>query len=281
MTPIRLTIDAVFKLFFTRESNADILAEFICSIMDIPPGQLDEIEVLNPYIDKEGIGDKDFIVDLRIRLASGARLHVEMQSQNHTGFEDRVAAYNGRMFGAGLKKGQHYAKLLPVYSIIITDFILIPNTGRYHDLFMYTNQDGAVFTNKQQIHLIQLPKVPDNPQTEKQNWLRLLKAEREDEFDMLAEKSGVMQKAVLRIRELSADEKARQLEEERVSAISLRETLIQQGVEQGIERGIEQGQALVAKNLLADGMSAQVVARLSGLSEQQVLSISRPPLLPS
>jgi predicted transposase/invertase (TIGR01784 family) len=52
---------------------------------------------------------------------------------------------------------------------------------------------------------------------------------------------------------------------------------IQMGIEQGIQQGIEQGEigtkCLLARNMLAEGLASDVVARISGLTEDEVAAL--------
>ena len=53
----------------------------------------------------------------------------------------------------------------------------------------------------------------------------------------------------------------------------------EQGREEGIEQGIQQGEAntkrLLAKNMLAEGIPPAVVARISGLTEDEIMALTR------
>ncbi len=54
---------------------------------------------------------------------------------------------------------------------------------------------------------------------------------------------------------------------------------IEQGIEQGREQGIEQGReverCLLAMNMLAEGIAPAMVARISGLTEDEVMALSQ------
>jgi len=45
------------------------------------------------------------------------------------------------------------------------------------------------------------------------------------------------------------------------------------GIEQGMAKGIEQGKAEMARNLLANGISPDIIAKSAGLSVEQVRSM--------
>ena len=159
--------------------------------------------------------DKDFIVDIRIKTKSGKIIHVEMQMADHLNFGAKIVAYNGRLFGSQLKRGEEYTTLKPVYSIIITNFDMFPNNPEYKDIFQYTGLKGDILTDLTQIHILQLPKLPKKPKTELENWLKLFLVREEKELETLLQEAPNLNKAIVRLRKLSEDEVAKQIEEER------------------------------------------------------------------
>jgi predicted transposase/invertase (TIGR01784 family) len=54
---------------------------------------------------------------------------------------------------------------------------------------------------------------------------------------------------------------------------------IQQGIEQGIEQGMEQGELstkrLLARNMLSKGLEPNLVAEISGLTEDEVMALAQ------
>ena len=261
-------------MFLTRKGNSEVLAYFLSRILNIPRKELVKIEILNPILDKEDEKDRQFIVDILIKTKSGKIIHVEMQTLYHKGFEGRIVAYNGREFSSQLRVSQQYTKLNAVYSIIITDFVLFPETETYHDVFMYRGEKGNILTDLTQIHVIELPKLPDIAETEKELWLKLFKAREEAELDMLAEKLPEIKQAVMKIRELSADEEAQQRERERVSSISITKTFYEDGMEKGMRKGMKKGMRKGieigreevmrnnTRNMLGEGFSVEVIAKI-------------------
>jgi predicted transposase/invertase (TIGR01784 family) len=60
---------------------------------------------------------------------------------------------------------------------------------------------------------------------------------------------------------------------ERVYTERGREEGIERGIERGIEKGIEKGKLEMAKNLLARGISPDIIAESSGLSQNDIQSL--------
>jgi len=79
---------------------------------------------------------------------------------------------------------------------------------------------------------------------------------------MLAEKSPVMEKATIRLLELSADEKTRQLYDARLK---------EQRDNYARERGaVKQNSLDIAKNALSKGMSIEDISDITGLTQTEI-----------
>src|SRR5437899_1434994 len=73
-------VDYAFKRLFGVETNAPLLIHLLNAVLQPPPGKLvREINLLNPFNDKEYVADKLSIVDLKARDQGGRQFLVEMQ----------------------------------------------------------------------------------------------------------------------------------------------------------------------------------------------------------
>ena len=50
---------------------------------------------------------------------------------------------------------------------------------------------------------------------------------------------------------------------------------LEQGMKKGLEQGIEQGMALVAMNMLKNKMNMDLIAQMTGLSEEEILKLKK------
>ena len=76
------------------------------------------------------------------------------------------------------------------------------------------------FSDIIEIHTLELSKLPEAADgTDLYDWAKFIAAEPEEELQMAAERNPQVQKAVLKLRELSADERARVLYENREKAL--------------------------------------------------------------
>lgn len=86
-----------------------------------PVEAIDSVEVLNPETSRETAVDKGATLELRVALANGAQVHVEMQLSPHPGIRERLLFYWARVFTTGLGRGGAYTELKPVIGIFIFD----------------------------------------------------------------------------------------------------------------------------------------------------------------
>lgn len=110
-------------------------------------------------------------------------------------------------------------------------------------------ETGITFTDVMEINTLELQKIPEeSDNTAKYDWLRFLKAEREEEFDMLAERSAVVKKAVVELKRLSADEEAQRLYEAREMALRDEQSRLRTAINkrniQIVEKMIKRGDSL-------------------------------------
>jgi len=214
-------MDVIFKLLMGTEGSKDLLADFLLAVLNISPDELEDITISNPFLLQEYKGDKLGILDVKLKLKTGKVINIEVQVGPMPFMESRILFYVSKLITEQMDESDQYGKIKRVISIIITDHTLIKNSEKYHHHFgLYDIESGIQLTDNLEIHTLEVPKARKlNECTKKAdllNWMKFFDAKTEEELKMLAEKSPTMKKASLRLMELSADEKARQLYEARL-----------------------------------------------------------------
>lgn len=73
-------VDFVFKRIFGVEENKDVLLDFLnVALRESEPRPITDIQILNPYIDKNALHDKLSILDIHARTADGKQVNIEIQ----------------------------------------------------------------------------------------------------------------------------------------------------------------------------------------------------------
>lgn len=266
---LSLTIDGVFKLYFEDPRNLSELRRFLKSYLELSDGELSTIQVLNPGLLKDRVDDKGFTVDLLLKTKSGNDVHIEMQTNSHTNFKERVQLCNSRKAGQQVKVGQDYSHVKRTISLIITDFRVFKDTETYHEKIMMRRENGKVFTNAQEINLIDLTKIDMTGGKEKYLWGKLFKARTKEDLEMLAKESEEMAQATEKLFQISADERAQAYAFSRENSEFARK-LHEQGIREEVR---EEAKLETAKKLLAKGMLIEDIIDVTGLTVEEIKNL--------
>ena len=267
--------DLIFKLLFGDERSIEILTGFLKAVIDIPESDYEAVTIVDPHLLRQHEGDKLGILDVKVKTKSGKVIDIEIQVEPKSDLEKRVVLYLSKMITEQIGSGRRYSKIQRAISIIITDYTLKPNKAKYHNRYSLADETGEQFTDILEINTLELSKLPDAEDgTSLWEWLKFLKSESKEEFDMIAEKNPVIGKAVVRLAELSQDERTRMLFESRQMLewdIELaKEAAEKAGREAGMQAGMQEGIYLVAQNALRKNISVEDVMGITGLTFEEI-----------
>jgi predicted transposase/invertase (TIGR01784 family) len=238
------------------------------AVLDLPAEEFKTLTFGDPNLYPRYREGKLFVLDLKLETTSGKLIDIEVQLADTGEIRERIAAYESRLLGDQLDSGDDFKELSKVITILITDFTLLRESRSCHQKFMVRNDDASVvLTDIFEIHTIELPKTPlDDDGNKLWPWLKFLRATREEELDMLRQHYPELGEPVVRLKELSADEKMR--EEQRAYEKACRDdsARIYWASKQGEARGI----AKVALSMLQEGMEVSMIARLTGLTSEEI-----------
>jgi len=259
--------DIIFKLLMGTEHSIEILTDFLLAVLNLSPDEYIDISITNPFLLQEYKSDKLGILDVKLKLKSGKVINIEVQVDPMPYMESRILFYVSKLITEQINESEQYDKIKRVVSIVITDHPLIKQSDNYHHHFRLCDSErNVILTDALEIHTLEVPKTrtlsADTENSQLLNWMKFFDAKTEEELNVLAEKNPVMKKATLRLVELSADEKARQLYEAR-----LKERRDNYAREQG---AIKQAKFEFAKNLIADGVSTEKIAIYTGLDHDEI-----------
>jgi predicted transposase/invertase (TIGR01784 family) len=204
-------------LLFGDERSIEQLTDFLKSVLRIPAEDYDELIIVDPHLLPEYKGDKLGIIDVKLKTKSGKVINVEIQVEPMKQLRERVIFYISKMITEQIGTSEKYGNIKRAISVVITDFPLIQESPEYHHRFVhYDPENNVQFTDITEIHTLEIPKLPNNEDgTPLWVWMKFLDARTEEDLNMIAEKSPQVKKAVVRLMELSADERTRMLYEAR------------------------------------------------------------------
>ena len=255
-------VDVIFKLLFGDKRNIEILIAFLKSVLDLDDDEYESITLEDTHLKRESKNDKLGIIDVKLTMKSGKIIHIEMQILEQDDFPERVTYYNAKLLVTQIKSGEDY-KFQKTISIVISDFEIVKDSPKYHHKFQLTDiESGAKFTDVIEINTLELGKVGQTDNTAKHDWLQFLKAEREEEFDMLAMKSPELKQAVVELKRLSQSEEAQRLYEARQKAISDEKARTRTAHNKAMR------EAAIA--MLKDGMDVNNIAKYTRFSVSEI-----------
>ena len=272
-------LDLVVKNIFGNENNPRILISFLNAVIK-PKDLIQSVQIMNNDIDKESIEDKFSRLDIKAKTNKNELINIEIQIKDEHNMIKRSLYYWSKMFEGQLTEGQKYDTLAKTICINILNFKCL-KTKEAHSIYrlkeINTNEE---LTDLQEIHFIELPKLPKNEEIK-------------DVFDAWMEFienpiSNKLQKAEMTIQEikeaknellrLSANDKERMKYEDRRAALLDKVSALENAEEKGIEIGKEIGKKEgeknkaieVAKNSLKAGLDIDTISSITGLDKNEI-----------
>jgi predicted transposase/invertase (TIGR01784 family) len=255
--------DVIFRLFFADERNAEFLIGFLKSVLRLPEDDYNEIEIADPNLLRKFAGDKLGIIDVKLKTKSKKIIHIEIQLSVTPELRERIIFYDAKLITEQIGSGDDYDIIKKVISIIITDEKLIPLSERYHHRFILYDPDAKVeLSDIIEINTLELCKLPEGADgTPLYDWASFIAAESEEELKMIAERNPQIRRAAVKLVELSADERARDLYERREK---------ERRDERARMRGVKFD---IAKNLFLTNLTTDEISNATGLTYEEVESL--------
>ena len=211
------TDDCFFKLLMQRNSEA--LHSLICGVLRLDPSSVTEMILENPILIGEAETEKDYILDLKVKLGSETIINIEMQVCNYHDWPERSMQYLCRCFDM-LNKGEDYNQTKTAVHIGLLDFSLFTDNNKLFSSFrMMDVETHRVYTEKFQLYTICLPLYEQAAEADKaykiDDWARFFKAKTWEEIKELSETNEVLYRTAITAAEICTDSKAREIIERR------------------------------------------------------------------
>jgi predicted transposase/invertase (TIGR01784 family) len=149
-----MTNDYMFKVVL--ESNTEILKSLICALLHLLPTDIISIEVRNPIIPGKSVGDKGFILDIKILLNNQIIINLEMQLKNLGNWIDRSLDYLCRSYD-NLLSGQDYSETMSAVHIGFLDFTLFEDKPEFYATYKMMNvKNFNIYSDKLTLGVVDL-----------------------------------------------------------------------------------------------------------------------------
>jgi len=274
--------DYGFKKLFGEEPNKDLLLDFLNVLLKEEQGEIKNLT----YLKSEHLGtgelDRKAIFDLYCENERGEKFIVELQKTKQNFFKDRTVYYSTFPIREQAKRADWNYELKAVYTIAILDFVFDEDkndTAKFrYDIKLTDTETKEVFYNKLTFIYLEMPKfnkTVDELETRFDKWLYVIRnlnrldkkpdKLRERIFEKLFETAEIAKFTPDQVR--SYEDSLKYYRDLKNSLDTARE----EGLLEGIEKGIEK----VARNMMHKGISIEIIAETTGLTEQQIEKLKK------
>lgn len=281
--------DFAFKKFFGTEMNKDLLISFLNALL-----QGREVVLDVNYLNTEHLGTQEYdrraVFNVYCKNDKGEVFLVEMQKGEQQFFKDRSIYYSTFAIREQAPRGEWNYELKGVYTIGILNFCFDKERegNYYHEVKLMDTATKEVFYDKLVFIYLEMPKF-----TKQENeleslfdkWLYVIR-----NLAALMERPRVLQEKVFahlfEAAEIAKFSRVERYEyEESLKAyrdwFSVMATAELRGEERGKEKGLKEGlekgrieeRLRNARGLKARGVDADIIAQVTGLSEDDILGL--------
>ena len=276
---IKPTSDIFAAVLWSPPKNEPLLRGFINSVLrDFGVEMITQALVQNPFNIKEFAVDKNLVLDVRVRDEANRQYNIEIQTTPHTGFRNRSLLYWADTYSSLLRVGGKYSKLVPVKSVIITEFPIFPELKNLHTVFEARARENpeVLLSDHFQMHFLRLGDMLKRQMEglgeldrELQHWMNFFAfggTLSEDKMLQLVEHNTLIQQAYQEFQNFTADDEMRE-------KVRLRQRFLEDyqiGMDAAKDEG-ETGKATeIAQNMKRKGYSVDDIVDLTGLSHAAI-----------
>ncbi len=294
MSFINPRVDIAFKKIFGVEENSDILISLLNSIVS-EKDQIDQIELLNPYNERNFKKDKLSVLDIKARNKhTKTYFLIEMQFAEELHYPKRGLYSWARVYSNQLASGMNYGDLRRTIAIHILNFTFIDYSkeqgwtqsapNKYHHCFVMCDKTTRLEIYKDiEIHTIELNKFDGIQDTEVDKlmlrvksmldtWVTILTKYDLLNINCLPDKIALpeIHKALQVMHEMQLNKKEREIYNSHLDFLRLEEGAFAARFEKGVTKGKIEEKIKIAKKLIAKGFMAQEIAEITDLSLEEV-----------
>lgn len=291
--------DVTFRKVFGSTAPRETVLSLLNSVLR-PSPQETILEVFYDDTAQSPIAPEAKIThqDLICTDASGNKFVVELQVAEQSSFFKRLLYYFSKLYVKDLKTGEKYHELKKVCIIAILDFTVFKDPKSYVDpehepfkevLEMFARKRKTREMPEIEFHILELPKFEkklEECKTVLDQWFFFFKqSERLSAIPSTATDIGVV-KAYNNLNEFNLTDEERAVYDREVKSFRDAEDVERfklekaeavgeaKGLKQGLEKGKAEGEKKakleMAKKMIVEGMSAEIVTKMTGLSAEEI-----------
>lgn len=281
--------DLTFKKVFGEHPN--LVASLLNSLLPLPAGEeIADIEYLSPErVPRTSIG-KNSIVDVFCKTRDGRKFIVEMQMCWTADFKDRALFNSAKVYVDQLEHAEDFSVLRPVYSLNLVDAVFEKDVPEFIHHYKVVHEK---YTDKliEGFHIVfvELPKFRPQSIAERKMavlWLRFLteigKTTERVPDELMA--SSEIRQAVGLVEESAYTREQLMGYDLFWDAVRVAKALasapersykagLKEGEAKGKEAGLREGKLETARQMKADGMAVETIAKYTGLTAAEIVTL--------
>ena len=269
-------VDFAFKEIM---HNDKVRKGFLSAVLNIPVDDIKKTVLKNANLPKNHEDTKQGILDVYLIMNDNTEIDIEIQLSYMATWAERSAFYVSKMLVDQTNIDKIYSNFKKCIGINILDFKYVKETERFHTIYhIREDSENICYTDIMEWHLIELPKLPKTEDgTVLYDWIKFLKAEKKEEFDMAASSNEYIREAVDTLEVISQDEQKRLEYNARQKALWDYNTLMAEnyikgkaegraegraeGEARGMAKGIAKGRSDLLALMAADGVSEEIIRK--------------------
>lgn len=267
---VDVTNDIAFRKIFGNDSKKKSLISFLNAVIDLPKNeQVIDVEITNPYQLGKLSGGKSTIVDVKAKDEKGNIFIVEMQVAEFDFFHKRILYYTSQSYVSQIDKGVQYDKLRPVYFIGILKFQIGQNKNYFsrHKVLDVETQEQII--QDVEFNFIELPKFDktiDQLETSIDQWTYFIK--NAENLTLMPEsvKDEGLKEAYTEANQQNWTKE--ELEDYQRASIKERDEIGR--IEFAEKKAKLEGKIEVAKSLKLNGIDFDMIAKVTGLTQDEI-----------
>ena len=266
--------DFYFKYLLGSEQRKHLTIQFLNAVLyENEETQIEDVSFLDKDQDPEFAHEKLSKLDILARTNTGMQIDIEVQVLKHAYLSERFLYYWAGLYGSQLKEKDKYTQLKPTISIILLDFVYLPETAWHNVYHIYNDISKQRLTEHFAMHFIEMKKFTYSDikkLTKLGTWAAYFSNCDTKEMEVLTMNNNVMKDVAKAENAFTNDETMRYQYMLREKAIrdyySGLDDAKQEGIAIGEERGEERGRKLG----LAQGVQQEKMANILGMLREGI-----------
>jgi predicted transposase/invertase (TIGR01784 family) len=268
--------DIAFKKIFGNDAHKSILIEFLNEILELD-APIVSVTINNAYQVPRLKGLKETTLDVKATDKLKREFIVEMQVEKESAFVKRAVYYSAKSYSQQLKKAQKYHLLKPVIFLGILNFSIFEHDDVISRHLILNKKTQQHDLKDLEFNFIELPKFTKSEselETPAEKWIYFL--QHADDLDRVPENTNIpaLQEAYEVAAQHTWTREELDIYEAQEFKIAVNENVIQTAMMDGIAKGREEGalfeKQTIAKGMLAEGLSIEMISKLTGLSDIEI-----------